>query len=405
MKWAYNNPQAVVDYVVRASHVAALAGKAIAEQYYKQAPRTSYFMGCSAGGWQAMMEAQRFPWDFDGIAAGGPNLSVSEDWMNLAWVNRALMGSGAEPVLSQKDLEALHKAVVAKCDLNDNVKDGVIGDPRVCRFAPEEMSCAKSKRDGCLTPAQIDAVRRIYGGPVTKAGNPTALPHVFMGSELGWLDWFGGSERAPTKLYSYMPEWFRYYLFQPNPGPAWTIKDLDFDRDYQRFGTSEITEAINPDLRRLKSRNGKLLMYTGWNDMVAGVGRTVDYYENAEKLIGGRALTQDFLRLFVVPGMNHCSGGDGPYAIDYLSYLEAWVEKGHPPDKLIGSHVKVDEVMMNKALKGDQDALRQMERRLQFPLDPATVEFSRPIYPYPTRAKYLGHGNPNDAANFGPVSP
>jgi hypothetical protein len=164
---------------------------------------------------------------------------------------------------------------------------------------------------------------------------------------------------------------------------------------------AELTEPLNPDLRRLQRRNGKLILYTGWNDAVAGVGRAIDYYESAEKLIGGRTRTQNFFRLFVVPGMNHCTGGDGAFAIDYLSSLEDWVEKDRAPNELIGSRVRIDD-LMDKAVKGDAEAWQAVQRRLQFPLDAATVEFSRPIYPYPTEAHYLGHGNPRDAASFGP---
>jgi hypothetical protein len=404
MKWAYNSPDAVIQYVVRASHVTAVVGKTIAERFYGKQPSQSYFMGCSAGGMQGMMEAQRFPWDFDGIVAGDPSLSVSEDWLNLVWTHRALVNDSGDAVLSQKDLEVLHKAVVAECDLNDGVKDGVIGDPRRCSFAPEKLSCSARKGEECLSSTQIEAIRRIYGGPVTSKGMSITAPHVFAGSELGWLNWFGGSDRAPTGTYAYTPEWFRYYLFQPNPGPSWTIKNVDFDRDYQRFGMAELTEPLNPDLRRMQRRNGKLILYTGWNDAVAGVGRAIDYYESAEKLIGGRTRTQDFFRLFVIPGMNHCTGGDGPFAIDYLSSLEAWVEKGRAPNELIGSHVMIDD-LMDKAAKGDAEAWQMLQRRLQFPLDAASVDFSRPIYPYPTQAHYLGHGNPRDAASFGASLP
>jgi feruloyl esterase len=400
VKWAYNNPKAVIEYAVRASHVTAIAGKVIAERYYETPPRKSYFMGCSAGGEQAVMEAQRFPWDFDGIVAGDPDLSWTEDWMNLVWANRALVSNSGKPLLSQKDLETLHKAVVAKCDLNDGVKDGLIGDPRLCKFSPEELSCTTHKGEGCFSPSQIASIRQIYGGPITKTGTAIAAPHVFMGSELSWLNFFGGSSATPTPFYSYIGDWFRYYLFLPNPGPTWEPKDFDFDRDYKRLGVAEITEPVNPDVRRLKAGGGKLLIYTGWNDAAAGVGRTVDYYESAERVIGGRAKTQEFLRLFVVPGMNHCTLGDGAFGIDYLSYLEKWVEKGQAPDKLIGYHVKLDD-LMDKAMGGDQEAWLTLKRRLEFPLDPANVEFSRPIYPYPTQAKYLGHGDPKDAASFG----
>jgi hypothetical protein len=404
VKWAYNRPQAVIDYLVRASHVTAIAGKAITERYYNKLPQRSYFMGCSGGGLQAMSEAEWFPWDFDGIVAGDPDLSLSEDWMNLVWANRAFIGDGAASLLSQTDLEILHKAVVAKCDLNDGVKDGLIGDPRMCKFEPEELACTTDKKGGCLSTSQIEAVRKIYGGPITATGKELAMPHVFKGSELSWLEFFGGSNNEPTSMYKYTAEWFRYYLFQPNPGPTWTVKDFDFERDYQRFGLAELTEPVNADLRRLKNRNGKLLLYTGWNDPVAGVGRTVDYYESAEKIVGERARTQEFFRLFVVPGMNHCSGGDGPFAIDYLTYLETWVEKGVAPDKVIGSHVRLED-LIDEAGKGDQDAGRKIMRRLEFPLDPTTVEFSRPIYPYPTQTKYMGHGDPKLETSFGPALP
>ena len=404
MKWAYNSPQAVVDYVVRASHVTALAGKVLAERYYGAPPKKSYFMGCSAGGLQALSEVQRFPWDFDGIIAGNPSMSVSQDWMNHLWTKRTMVDERGERILSQRDIESLHKAVVTKCDLNDGIKDGLIGDPRGCSFDPEELSCAKHKADGCFSSSQVDAVRRMYAGPTTKNGTPIGIPFAFKGSELTWESTWIGSTSNPVGEDSYLSEWFRYYLFQPNPGPSWTTKDFDLDRDYQRFGVAELTEPLNADLRRFRNRQGKLLMYSGWNDTAASVGRTVDYYENAEKLLGGRAATQNFFRLFVVPGMNHCSGGEGPFAIDYLSYLENWVEKDKAPDELVGSHITFGD-LWDKALQGDQVAKRQLEKLQQFPLDPAIVQFSRPVYPYPIQTKYRGRGDPKDIANFSPVAP
>jgi hypothetical protein len=400
MKWAYNNPQAVVDYVVRASHVTALVGKAIARRYYGSDPRKSYFMGCSAGGLQAMTAAQRFPWDFDGIVAGDPSASVSQDWMNWLWTVRTLIDEHGEQILSQRDLANVHSAVVAKCDLNDGVKDGLIGDPRACSFDPEELSCAtRQGKAACLSAAQIGAVRKMYAGPTTSNGVPIGRPFAFKGSELTWAD-----PANPSSLDdSYLPEWFRYYLFQPNPGPSWKLKDFDFDRDHKRFGVAELTEPLNPDLRRFRNAGGKLILYSGWNDTAASVGTTVDYYESAEKVLGGPTSTQTFFRLFVVPGMNHCSGGEGPFAIDYLSYLEQWVENGSAPDKVIGSHIKFGD-LLDKASRGDADAERQLERLQRFPLDPAHVQFSRPIFPYPSQAKYVGHGDPNDASNFAPRS-
>lgn len=403
VKWAYNQPQAVTEYIVRASHVTALVGKAITERYYDRAPLQSYFMGCSAGGIQAMWEAQKFPWDFNGIVAGGPALNLNGVLLNVLWANRVLTDANGKALLGKDDLNLLHKAVVAKCDLNDGIKDGLIGDPRACRFDPEELRCAAGKSSGCLTAEQIAGVKKVYGGPATSGGQQILLPSALRGSEETWLDWFEGSSDGPDSIVDYMADWIRYAILQPNPGPGWKARDFDFDRDYKRLGMASSAWApTNPDLREFKNAGAKLLMYTGWNDAVEGALRTVDYYETAERIMGGRANTQNSFRLFVVPGMNHCSLGDGPFAIDYLSYLETWVEKGQAPEKLIGSHVKTEDLMA-KAMKGDQEAWHTLERRLEFPLDSANVEFSRPIYPYPTQAKYLGHGDAKNAASFGPV--
>src|SRR5262249_30978544 len=160
-------------------------------------------------------------------------------------------------------------------------------------------------------------------------------------------------------------------------------------RDYKRLGMGELKEPTNPDLRRFKATGGRLLLYTGWNDEADGPLNTIDYYETAERIMGGRTATRDFLRLFVVPGMNHCGlimGDEGPFTtVDWLSALEAWVERGQAPDKLISLRVRQGAIAESLAP--------------QFPVDPARVVFTRPVYPYPLKAKYLGHGNPNDAAN------
>lgn len=397
VKWAYNNPQAVTEYLVRASHVTAIAGKVIAEHYYGQAPRKSYFMGCSAGGLQGAVEAARFPWDFDGIVVGAPSLSLSGLWINMVWANRAMTRSDGEPTFGQADLETLHQAVVASCDLNDGVKDGLIGDPRACRFDPAGLRCRAGQTNGCLTGPQIEAVNKIYGGPVTSKGEQIVAPSVQMGSELTWLELLSGSAAKPNPYYNYFVEWGRYYLFQPNPGPAWEPTDFDFDRDYKRLGMAEIIEPANsPDLRRFKARGGKLLSYMGWGDAAGGVLATTDYYETTERVMGGRAATQDFYRLFMVPDMYHCGAGDGASTVDWLSYLEAWVERGQAPDEVVGAHVKPT------APTG------QISSGSPFPIappDPVQIQFSRPIYPYPKVAKYRGRGDPNEAASFRPVDP
>ena len=398
MKWSYTNPQAVIEYLVRASHVTAVAGKAIVQRYYDKQPNKSYFMGCSGGGIQAMWEAQRFPWDFDGIVAGHPALHLTGIWTNWLWANRALRSESGEALLGQADLEFLHQAVLAKCDMNDGARDGVIGDPRQCRFKPAEVQCTAGKKGRCLTARQVQAAEKIYGGATTSQGEQIALPIAMKGSERTWLDLYGGSTANPTWLYSYLSDWYRYSIFPLTLGPAWQPDNFDFDRDYKRLGAMEALEPNNADLHSFKARGGKLLMHTGWNDAIEGVLNTVGYYETAEKIMGARATAQEFFRLFVIPGMEHCGGGDGAFAVDYLSYLDAWVERGEAPAKLVGSHVKLEDLKLD-----NPKDIQEMARRLEFPLDPGNVTFSRPVYPYPIGTKYLGHGDSKDAASFGPT--
>jgi hypothetical protein len=403
-KWAYNNFQAQVDYLVRASHVTALAGKSVAQRYYAYAPKKSYFVGCSAGGTQAMQEAQKFPWDFDGIIAGAPSLSWTASHMNKLWANRALTGEHGKPLLQQHDLDILHRAVVRKCDRNDGVKDGLIGDPRACDFDPGELVCTRNGTD-CLTEVQIQAVRKIYGGAVTEKGEQVVRPAALRGSEQTWRELFWGPDTDTRATYNLVSEGFRYQDFQPNPGPMWRPEDFDFDRDYKRLGIAGSLEPVNPDLRAFRSTGGKLLIFTGWADAIEGVLDTVDYYQTTERVIGSRSVTQEFFRLFVIPGMYHCGGGEGASTVDYLSYMEAWVEKGQPPERLIASHVTLAD-----PLERVPDTVASMTREVRrrhkkLAAEDAKSEFSRPVYPYPVNIYYLGSGNQNDAANFGPKNP
>ena len=404
MKWVHNRPEAAIEYDIRASHVTAIAGKAIVARYYGQTPRSSYFMGCSAGGFQAMWEAQRFPWDFNGIVAGSPDIRLSAIWMSWLWADRALTKTDGRPLLSTADFELLHRAVVTKCDLNDGVKDGVIGDPRKCDFDPRKLQCAAGKSPACLTKAQVEAVEKVYSGPRTLDGGWIAQPIALRGSELNWSGLFEASSKYPTPTYRYFRDAYYNSIFPIHLGSGWKPEDFNFDRDYKRLGAMEAIEPINPDLRAFKSSGGKLLAYTGWSDAGEGVLNTIDYYEAAERVIGGRAATQDFFRLFVIPGMNHCTTGAGAFAVDYLTYLDAWVQKGKAPDRIIGYHVKLSD-LMNRVQHGDKSSRDALERRLEFPLDARTVKFSRPIYPYPIETKYLGRGDPDQAKNFGPVHP
>ena len=385
--WAQNNLQAKIDWGYRGSHVTALAGKAITEHYYHQRPSRSYYSGCSTGGRIGMVEVQRFPWDFDGVVVGAPPLNFTAMSMTQLWGPLALRKEDGRSLLSKADAQLLHEAVLAQCDMDDGVKDGIVGNPLHCGFDPAKLACRVGQEKACLTQAQIQAVKKIYSGPVTSTGERIYVGGAVPGSELSWSGTLFSDDGGMGFLYSYNTDKFRYAAFSPDPGPRWTALDLDFDRDYKRLGVMEsLYSATNPDLRSFKRSGGKLLVYQGWNDPFEAPRGIIDYYETVERTMGGHAQTQDFFRLFVVPGMNHCSGGEGAFAIDYLSYLETWAEKGQAPDVMIGAHVNTEDLSNGN----------------KFPLDPARVAFTRPVYPYPIRAKYKGKGDPKNAGNFGP---
>ena len=405
--WGYNNLQAQFDFGVRAPHVAAIAGKAITEHYYKRAPIKSYFSGCSSGGQQAFSEAQRFPWDFDGILAGAPSPTFSGPMMYYLWSGRALAGK-----VNKADLKLVHEAALAKCDMDDGLKDGIIGDPLHCKFDPAQLLCKSGQNSDCLTQEKVDAIKKVYSGPTTSQGVKIYTGGPLPGSELNWISDTPGTAYVygGDKVVPWSGEYFRYIGFMPAPGPDWNPQDFDFDRDYKRLRMAEslFGAADNPDLRKFKTAGGKMILYQGGQDESDIPTDAVDYYETAEKTLGGRASTQDFFRLFLIPGMNHCLSGAGAWAIDYVSYLEDWVERGQAPAVMIGSHLDMDEFierlehLVHAPTWSESNYAAEFE---QFRNDPQNVKFTRPIYPYPVRARYQGKGDPNKAASFVPVKP
>jgi Tannase and feruloyl esterase len=385
-KWSYNNLQAQVDYGFRSTHVAAVAGKAIVEYFYKKQPEKSYYLGCSCGGRQGLVEAQQFPWDFDGIVVGSPALNFSGVFMDLLWKTRAVFDNSGNPLFNDDDIRLVHNAAIAKCDNDDGVKDGLIGDPRKCNFDPKELACKSAERNGCLSVEQVEAIKRLYSGPLTSKGESIVPGGSLPGSETSFL----GIKGYETVFATFAREFFQYMGFVPAAGPVWKSTDFDFDRDYKRLGMLEsLYASTNPDLRRFKTAGGKLIMYHGWADGGISPLNTIDYYEAVGRAMGGPKATRDFLRLFMVPGMDHCSGGEGASTIDFLGYMEAWVEHGHAPDVMISAH-----------LKSDTDT-----RSTGLPLDPHQIAFTRPLYPYPAQARYKGVGDINQAENYGPVWP
>ena len=391
-KWAYDNLQAEIDFAYRATHVVTLAGKAITERFFGKAPRRAYFVGCSTGGRQGMVEAQRFPWDYDGIVSGAPVINETGDGMALLWNVASTHDQDGKPLLSADDLKRVHEAAVARCDLDDGVRDGLIGDPRRCGFDPAELACAAGASGNCLTKVQADAVRKVYTGPVDSKGNMLYTGGALPGSELNWIGNYVASDGGRSTYYRFMTDLFRFMGFMPDPGPSWTIDQFDWDSDYRRLDLMEsLYSGSNPDLRRFKARGGKLLAYQGWADQSVLPLNVVDYYETAEKTMGGRTATQEFFRLFMIPGMNHCVGGEGAYAVDYLSHLEAWVEQGQAPEMML-------------AVRPKPEATPRPQYGAPT-YTPDQVEFSRPLYPYPLQPKFKGKGDIRDAANYLPQAP
>ncbi len=371
-KWAYNNPYTEIDFGYRATHVSTVAGKAITEEFYGNAPQRSYYMGCSTGGRQGLVEAQRFPWDFDGIVAGAPVIDETGAGLQLIWTTVANLDEDGEQILTASKIPLIHDAAIAKCDAYDGEEDGLIDDPRDCDFDPGTLQCGLFAGDDCLTKDQVEVVRKIYSGPHTSDGTPTYTGGALPGSEPHWIGPYVTEEGRPGRYYFMIGDMFRYMGFLPDPGPSWQPKDFDFDEDHKRLGMMEgIYSGSNPDLRKFRDAGGKMFVYHGWADYSVVPLNTVDYYELATRTMGGIEATQDFFRLFMIPGMSHCSGGGGAYAIDYLSHMEEWVEGGKAPDMMMGHH-----------------PVEQTDRfGTDFPLDPDIIEFSRPVYPYPAPAR------------------
>jgi feruloyl esterase len=387
--WAWHDLEAKVDFGFRATHRATVAGKALTEAFYGRRPARSYFMGCSTGGRQGLVAAQRFPDDFDGIIAGAPVVSEAATAMNFIWNLQVSATPERRPVLGRRELELVHAAVLAAADGDDGVVDGVIGDPRRVRFDPASLQCTGVRTGDCLSAEQVDAVRRIYAGPRNSAGRaPSYAGAPLPGSELGWGIFAPGpSGRAPSERSGV--DTTRYMM--SDWGPRWDYRDFDWDRDPARLAEMEALYSANhPDLRAFEARGGKLLVYHGWADPIVTPLGSVDYYEITERAMGGRERTQAFFRLFMVPGMKHCFAGTGPFAIDYIAALEAWVEQGRAPDALLGAHVA-----------GNHDG-PSMIRRL--PVD-GEVRFTRPIPPYPREYRHSGRGDPASADSYRIVAP
>jgi feruloyl esterase len=357
-KFAMGHPEKLIDFASRSEHELTVKAKAIVAAFYGDAARRSYWFGCSSGGKQGLMEAQRYPRDYDGIVAGAP----ANYWTHLMfgdmWPGEVTLTDPARH-LSQEKFAILHKGAIAACDALDGVSDDVVEDPTRCHFDPEALACKGADGPACLTQPQVEAARKIYQGPVNPRTHESIFPGLEPGSELGWGPLAGG-----PKPFGIVDSYFRYVLFQ---NPEWDFRSLNFDKDVAEADKrdAKILNATDPNLKEFTSHGGKLFLYHGWNDQLIAPRNTVNYYKSVVKKMGPKAT--DSVRLFMAPGMNHCSGGDGPFRFDQVSALDEWVEKGTAPERVIASHPSGR---------------------------------TRPLCPYPQVAKYTGSGSTDDAASF-----
>jgi len=389
--WARQHPEKVIDFGYRAIHDLTVNAKSIVAAYYGGPPAHSYFSSCSNGGRQALMEAQRYPGDYDGIIAGAPANYWTHLLANAVWNLLALQGDAYIP--SQK-LPAIQSAALAACDALDGAKDGVIADPVQCRFDPSVLQCQGTETDSCLTAPQVDALKKLYAGGHLSDGKQL-FPGYTPGGEAeqgGWSLWITGSAPQRSSMHTFGAQFFFGTQFFRNmmfDDPRWDYHTFNVDRDLKATDEklAPILNATDPDLSRFQSRGGKLILYHGWSDAAIAPRNTIDYYESMAAKMGQRR-ADGFVRLYMVPGMEHCIGGPGPSSFgqfgggsgdadyDMQAALERWVEKGIAPGTIIGEKRRND-------LDPTSPLLRAM-----------------PICVWPKAPRYLGKGSTNDAANF-----
>jgi feruloyl esterase len=379
-----SNPQKAIDYAYRAVHLTARTTQDITKQYYGKPISRAYWNSCSNGGRQGMMEAERFPDDFDGIVANAPWVDQTGFTIGAMWNQKAL---SAAPVTPAK-LALVGEKVMAKCDAIDGLKDGLIDDPRKCNFDPaRDVPACSAGADGpnCLTPAQADAIAKVYSGPMSNGkqffpgympGSEAVMPGLFGGGAgSGWMNVIVAAQPDAKPADFNLAEGTMRYLVHKPPQPDYDYKTFDFDHDIHTLDEwSKLADAKNPDLAKFHKHGGKLIMTYGWADSILQPMMGVNYYEQAVAKNGPD--TAEFFRLFMVPGMAHCGGGIGPDRNDSMTAMINWVEKAKAPESIVASRVVDNQVVR-----------------------------TRPLCPYPQVARYSGQGSIDDAVNFHCVAP
>ena len=359
--FAVGHPEKLIDFGYRSMHETAIQSKAIIQAFYKRAPQLSYYQGCSTGGRQGMMEAQRYPEDFDAIIAGAPVYNVLH--LNIQSVARQVeVLKDPSRIIPANKMTLFANAVIAACDQNDGVKDNIVSDPQTCHFDPQTLMCKAGDGPDCLTAPQADSAKRAYA-PVKNAKGEVVYP----GSSPG----FEGGYRMPTPGSPLNPLFTDTPRYVGRQDANWDVMTFDLEKDLAlAMKNAAFIEAADPNLAKFKARGGKLLLYHGWADPGPAPENTINYVSAVANKLGGKQ--DDWMRLFLMPGMGHCRGGVGPDQADFLGALEKWREAGQAPAQITASRA---------ASQG-------------------RTEMTRPLCPYPQVAKYTGSGSTDDAKNF-----
>ena len=388
-RWALGHPEKVTDFAYRAIHEMTQDAKLVVKQFYAKHPlQHAYFASCSNGGRQALMEAQRYPGDYDGIIAGAP----ANYWTHLVtssiWQLQATTLDSASYIPAGK-LPAIAKAVDAACDSQDGTVDGILNDPRKCHFDPAVMLCKAEDSKECLTSAQVTALKKIYAGPTDASGKqiyPGLLPGAEDG-EGGWGLWITGREPGKSLIAAFGIGFFANMVFEK---ADWNYRDANVS-DIVKVADAKLAKTLNAtdlNLSAFKARGGKLILYHGWNDPAISAINTVNYYQSVIDVMGQNGV-DSFSRLYMAPGMQHCGGGVGPDSFgengpwpslkdphqSLQVSLEQWVEKGTAPKEIVAT-------------------------KFSGPLRSGHAEMTRPLCVYPQAAKYKGSGDANEASSF-----
>lgn len=393
--WGADDPQLRIDFAYRGVHVTTLAAKALIETYYGQKPKYSYFVGSSEGGRQTAMESQRFPEDFQGISSGSPAINwLTQNTFYHAWNSVKNTDDNNRPVITSAQLPLLNAAAIAACDAQDGLKDGLISEPRTCRFDPAVIQC-KPGQDAatCLTAAQVQVAREVYRGAHDDKGRQVIIQGPMPGSELSWqqfvpqnndMAFAGGANLANGVILN--------MAFPKNPPLGYTLKDFHFDQaTFDAIAPMHaIYDALDPDLSKFAAAGGKIIFMHGWADAAISPVSTINYYHAAETMMGKDKLRQ-FSRLYLIPGRYHGASSDtGPIRFDTFTPLMSWVEKGVAPQELISSYIQASP----SSGRGGAAAAPT-----------GKVLRTRPVFPYPQVAQYKGSGSIDEAANFKAAMP